>query len=281
MTRALLYRRFGRWQESYAQFVRASELNPHDLTAYIGAGGAAYPLRWWPEMDQIVEGVVRRFPRRVRFALMEEAVSLRLRGEVAVGTKKLEEIGLTMPAEFTPLFYISFWKHDYERCQRLLAEAAKYPELESERWDKEVQLVFVAKVPFDQQAAREAEQRLEERLRHLSNREEEGGLIITLSNIKILLGKKAEAIRIAEESIKRHPVSEDALVNTDRLKWLAYIYVYAGEHERALETFARLVRIPGGEYYGQLKNSPVLEGLRQDARFDEIVKQSQQPFPRL
>ena len=35
LTRALLYRRFGRWQEAYALFVRSSELNPRDLSAYI------------------------------------------------------------------------------------------------------------------------------------------------------------------------------------------------------------------------------------------------------
>ena len=35
MTRALLYRRFGRWQEAYSLFVRETELNPHDFTAYL------------------------------------------------------------------------------------------------------------------------------------------------------------------------------------------------------------------------------------------------------
>ena len=33
----LLYRRFGRWQEAYAQFERATELNPQDLTGYYSA----------------------------------------------------------------------------------------------------------------------------------------------------------------------------------------------------------------------------------------------------
>ena len=82
--------------------------------------------------------------------------------------------------------------------------------------------------------------------------------------------------------MEKHPISEDALTNTERLHRLAYMYVYAGERERALQTFAQLVRIPGtGENYGTLKYNPVLEELRKDPRFEDILKQSQQPFPRL
>ena len=282
MTRALLYRRFGRWQEAYALFVRASELNPQDLSGYINAGGAAFALRWWSEVDQIAQRVVKHFPRRSRIARIEQAATLRMRGDVAAGNKALESLNLQIPSEFTPLFYMNFWKRDYEECRRLLAQLAKYPEFDDERWDKEVQLFFVTKAPFDQEAARAAEKKLQEHLRQPINREEEGDLKVSLSNVKMILGEKDEAIRISEESVKQHPVSEDALANTERLHRLAYMYVYAGEHERALQTFAKLVRIPGtGENYGTLKYNPVLDEIRKDPRFDEILKQVQEPFPRL
>ncbi|MEY2537140.1 MAG: adenylate cyclase, partial [Verrucomicrobiota bacterium] len=281
LTRALLYRRFGRWQEAYALFVRASELNPQDLSGYISAGGAAFALRWWGEFDQTVQRVVKHFPRRARIARIEGAISLRMRGDVTAGNKALESLNLQIPSEFTPLFYINFWKRDYEECRRLLAQLAKYPEFEDERWDKEVQFVFVTKAPFDQEAARAAEKKLLERLRQPIGREVEGDLKVSLSNVKMILGEKEESIRISEESVKQHPLSEDALANTERLHRLAYMYVYAGEHERALQTFAQLVRTPGvGENYGTLKYNPVLDELRKDPRFDEILKQVQEPFPR-
>jgi hypothetical protein len=97
----------------------------------------------------------------------------------------------------------------------------------------------------------------------------------------MLLGKKDEALRLCEESVKEHPVSEDAVVNTGRLSSLAFMYILAGERERALETMARLVQLPGGLWYGPLKIAPIFDPLRNDPRFDEILKQSQQPFPRL
>ncbi|MFL6515171.1 MAG: hypothetical protein ACJ8M1_09135, partial [Chthoniobacterales bacterium] len=280
MTRALLYRRFGRMQEAYALFVRCSELNPRDLVAYFAAVGAAMDLRWWDEVDQMSGRIAKHFPRLAGEAAIQHAVSLRLRGEVAAGNKQLQNAKLQMPGAFSPLFYVPFWNRDFEQCRRLVIDAAKYSDLQDERWDKQLQLAFVTKVPFDEQAARDAEKRLEQRLAGSIQREQQGDLVIALSNVKMLLGKKKEALRMAEESVEQHPISEDAFVNFDRLKRLAFMYLYAGENDRALQTFAKLVQLPGPEFYGELKYNPVVDELRKDPRFEEILKQAQQPFPR-
>jgi len=280
MTRGLLYRRFGRWQEAFAQFKRATELNPQDPFSYTTAGWTALCLRWWDEGDQMYELMAKRFPRSAREATIQHALSLSFRGDVAAADKQLESVKLQMPGDFDMLFYGLFFKRDFEPCRRLLTDAAKYSELQDNRWEKELQLAFVTKFPFDEQAAREAEKRLEECLAGSISREQQGVLISALSNVKMLLGKKEEALRIAEESVEQHPISEDT-VNVARLQWLAYMYLYAGENDRALQTFAKLVQLPAGATYPELKDSPVLDGLRQDPRFEEILKQSQQPFPRL
>jgi TolB-like protein/class 3 adenylate cyclase len=281
LTRAFLYRRFGRWQEAYAQFERATELNPQDPTGYYSAADTARGLRWWDEADRVRARLIKFFPRLTRPARLEEAISLRQRGEVDVGNKLMETLNLDVRTGFVPLFYCSFWKRDYQECRRLLAEAAKYPDLERDRWEKELKLGFVTKTPGPKQAALEAEKQLEERLRHPSNRDDEGELTDTLSCVKFILGKKDEAVRLCEQSVEKHPVSEDALVNGERVKWLAFAYIYAGDHERAFQSFAKLVEIPFGEFYGPLKYEPVFDELRKDPRFDEILKQSQKPFPRL
>jgi TolB-like protein/class 3 adenylate cyclase len=280
LTRAFLYRRFGRWQESYAQFERATELNPQDPTGYYSAADIARGLRWWDEADRVRARLIKHFPRMTRGARLEQAVQLRWCGEVEAGNKLMETLDLDVRTGFVPLFYRSFWKRDYQECRRLLAEAAKYPDLEPDRWEKELKLAFATKTPGPKQAALEAEKQLEERLRHASSHDE-GELTDTLSCVKFILGKKEEAVRLCEQSVEKHPLSEDALANGDRVKWLAYAYLYAGDQERALQSFAKLVQTPRGEYYGPLNYEPVFDELRKDPRFDKILKQSQQPFPRL
>jgi TolB-like protein len=280
LTRAFLYRRFGRWQEAYAQFERATELNPQDPTGYYSAADIARGLRWWDEADRVRARLIKLFPRLTREARLEEALSLRQRGEVDAGNKLMETLNLDVRSgELFMLFYRSFWKRDYQECRRLLAEAAKNPDLERDRWEKELKLAFVTKTPGPKEAALEAEKQLEERLRHPVIRDE-GGLTDTLSCVKFILGKKEEAVRLCEQSVEKHPLSEDALENGARVKWLAYAYIYAGDHERALQSFAKLVQAFGMNY-GPLKYEPVFDELRKDPRFDEILKQSQKPFPRL
>jgi tetratricopeptide (TPR) repeat protein len=204
-----------------------------------------------------------------------------MRGEVEAGNKIMEELAAEGRADPVSLFYRALWKREYEECRRQVGELAKNREREDDYWDKELQLGFVIGFSFDQQAARDAEQRIEDRLRQPVGREEEGSLKEQLANLKMLLGKKGEAIRLCEESLAQHPISEDALVNVGQLNRLAYMYLYAGENERALQTFAQLVQTPGGEHYGMLKYNPVLDPLRKDPRFEAILKQAQQPFPRL
>jgi hypothetical protein len=45
-----------------------------------------------------------------------------------------------------------------------------------------------------------------------------------------------------------------------------------------LQTLLKVVQTPGG---GPLKYNPIFDELRKDPRFDEILNQSQKPFPRL
>ena len=156
-----------------------------------------------------------------------------------------------------------------------MVEVAKSPDLElqDDRWDKELQLFFVTKGSFDRQAALDAEKRLEERFRQATNLELEESLVESLSNLKMLLGKKDDAIRLCQKFVEKHPVSEDALVNVEALKRLAYMYLFAGEREQALQMLRKVVEVPGGENYGPLKYNPIWDELRNDPRFQKLINQ--------
>ena len=280
LTRAFLYRRFGRWQEAFAQFDRAKELNPQDPQAHLLAGMTANALRWYDDSDRIRDRMIKLFPRIARMARLDRIVSLRIRGDIEPARKEMERLHPEVSWAFLPLFYTAFWDRDFQEARRLVNEAGKFPEIQRDRWEAELRLAFVGHPISDKQVVLEAEKRLEEELKNPSLGEREGPLIETLTCVKFILGKKEEAIRLCESSVAKHPISEDALVNTLRVRWLAYGYVCAGDHERALQAFARLVQIPSGTWYGPLKFDPLLEDLRKDPRFDDILKQSQMPFPK-
>jgi TolB-like protein/tetratricopeptide (TPR) repeat protein/class 3 adenylate cyclase len=275
-TRGLLYRRFGRWQEAFAQFVRAQELDPQELFPYINAGGAAAALRWWSELDRMPEQVLKRFPRRTKYAKAAMAESFQLRGDLDTADAQLASINPDIEMAFEPLFDQAFWKRDYQEARRLLTEAAKYPELEPARWAKEIQLVFVTHEPPSNDAATDAEKRIEQQ----ATKEDTPEVVNALTAVKMILGKKEEAIRLAETSLEKNPLTKDAITNSPRLSWMAHVYVFAGDQERAMTTFANAVQVPNVLWYGPLKYNPVFDELRKDPRFERIVELARIPFPK-
>ena len=252
LTRGFLYRRFGRWQEAYAQFRRTSELNPEDPTGYVGAAQAASALRWWDEMDRGIERVIKRFPTQAKPAGVGIAIGLQWKGDLEAADKQLDQLHPGLEMAFEPLFKRAMWKRDFQTARGIVDEAGKYPELEKERWVNELQLLFVTKQQPSMEKAREAEKRLDEQRQHPAVNEDEGGLIAMLSALKMILGQKDEAIRLAEESVRKHPLSEDTFINGQRLTSLAYLYCCAGERDRAIQTFATLVHVPSALFYGPM-----------------------------
>jgi TolB-like protein/class 3 adenylate cyclase len=282
MTRALLYRRFGRWQEAFAQFLRATELNPEDPSGFYSAASAAINLRWWDDCDEVRKRLIKVFPRFRQAAQIEGAVSLRLRGDVAEGDKELEHSSLDVHSDFVPFFYMAMWQRDYVKAGKILEEAARGQKVDArDLWEQRLRFAFVTRTTVPKEEASLAEKEVEDKLAHTLPNYEDGSLANTLIFIKFALGKREEAVRMAEDEVRKHPVTKDSISNVDRLRWLAFVYVFAGDKERAIQTFSELVRVPGGIFYGPLKYDPLLDDLRGDPRFDEIVKQSKIPFPRV
>lgn len=280
LTRGFLYRRFGRWQEAYAQFSRTAELNPQEVVGYVNAAQAASGLRWWDEMNRMIERVIKRFPTQAKAAGIGIAIGLQWRGELEAADKELDRLNPGVEMAFEPLFKRAMWKRDFQTGRSLVDEAGKYPPLERQRWEKALQLLFVTKQQPSTETAHEAEKRLDEQRRARPEIDDDPTFIATLTAVKMILGQKAEAIRLAEESVRKHPLSEDTLANGKRLVSLAYLYCCAGERDSAIQTFATLVNVPDALFYGPMKYDPVLDDLRRDARFQAIVEQSKFPFPR-
>lgn len=281
LTRAYLYRRFGRWQEAYAQFVRTTELNPTDPAPYGLAAATATGLRWWDEADRMRARIFAKFPRAPNEAKVMAMMTLRLRGEVEAGNKLMDELHLTVADGFAPLFYRAFWNRDYAECRRLLDQAAAFPQLEDERWQKEAYLVFVTKDFRSRDAAVAVKEKLEERWEQQPAGGADDTAARTVICVRFITGNTAEAVQLAEQLVERYPISEDALQNMGYLDLLVQAYLFAGDRERSLKTLEQSLATPNMFFaYGRMKNDPLLDQLRGDPRFERLLEQSRQPFPR-
>ena len=68
------------------------------------------------------------------------------------------------------------------------------------------------------------------------------------------------------------PASESAIEGSVLTQYLAIIYAWTGDKDRAIEQLAEAAKLPGSHVtYGYLRLHPLWDPLRDDPRFEEIV----------
>jgi tetratricopeptide (TPR) repeat protein len=131
---------------------------------------------------------------------------------------------------------------------------------------------LVARLRGDESAARvaftKARKELEKMVRDQPDYAE--GLC-ALGVIDAALGNKEDAIREGRHAVQLMPVSKSAIEGPLLIKYLAVIYAWTGEKDRALKRLGEAVKLPGFISYGQLRLHPYWDSLRGDPRFEKIV----------
>jgi serine/threonine-protein kinase len=95
--------------------------------------------------------------------------------------------------------------------------------------------------------------------------------ICALGVVDAALGNREDAIREGRRAVELMPVSKNAIEGALLIKYLAAIYAWMGEKDRALKRLDKAVHLPGYLSYGQLRLDPIWDPLRGDPRFEKIV----------
>ena len=85
-------------------------------------------------------------------------------------------------------------------------------------------------------------------------------------------GKYDKAIKSGIKATELLPINRDAMFGPIYEKYLAAIYALSEKHDKALNKIDFLINIPGGFHYGELLNDPDFDSLRNEERFQTILK---------
>jgi TolB-like protein len=91
------------------------------------------------------------------------------------------------------------------------------------------------------------------------------------ADMEIVLGHPAEAVKAIDHSIELIPESLDALESPTYASFGALVYDYAGEKEKALALYTRLLRDPGGFLNVYAMKHDVHSTLHGDPRFEALL----------
>ncbi len=270
-------RRQSRWDEAVQKLERALELDPRNWYYLQQIALSYHLLRRYPEeiaaLDRAIailsDDVITRAARG--FVELEWKADTRPLREIVEAAKKQNPAAL---ATFDQYYLaLAMYERDFGDLDNAIAIMPKQG-LGADQVTLPVQFWkgLVARMRGDSNAAQTAfsaaRVEIEKILRDQPNY---ASAICTLGMIDAGLGRNREAIEEGRRACELMPIAKDSINGIHMMEFLAVIYAWTGEKERAIEQLRIVLPYPGVITYGALKLHPFWDPLRGDPRFEQII----------
>jgi TolB-like protein/Flp pilus assembly protein TadD/tRNA A-37 threonylcarbamoyl transferase component Bud32 len=270
-------RRQGHWEGSLEQMNQALELDPRNFSILQQVSVTYEALRRYKEMaaacDRALTIAPTDIPNRVRRAWVDFESHADPKPLHATIETVLAEDPNAVPALVDQWLVLALREHDPVAAERAIAampadgcydENIPFPN----GWCEGL----VARLRGDAAAARSAFTSARNELnRTVRDQPDYAAALCALGVLDAALGNKEEAIREGRRAVELMPVSKSAVEGPMLIQYLAVIYAWTGDKDRAIERLAEAVRLPGRLSYGHLRRDPLWDPLRGDPRFEAIV----------
>ncbi len=274
---AYIDRRQGRWEESTRNFEHASELDPRNVVILQQLSLNYENLRRYADMAAILDRALMLSPKDVALRVQRAAVALSWRADPkplhAIIHAILAENPNAVPILADQWLPLALYERDPAAAERALAAMPPGGCHESgipfsNSWCEGL----AARMRGDQPATRAAFINARKELeRMVRDQPDYAGALCALGVIDAALGNKEDAIREGRHAVELMPVSKNSIEGPLLIQYLAVIYAWTGEKDRAFKRLDEASKLPSYLSYGQLRLHPKWDPLRGDPRFDKIV----------
>jgi TolB-like protein/Tfp pilus assembly protein PilF len=271
-------RRQGRWEKSLGEMKRALELDPRNFYILHQISLTYEALHRYKEMAATVDRALAMAPKDIPSRVRRAWVDLESRADpkplhAAIQTILAEDPNAA-PVLVEQWLVVALRERDAAAAERALAampaggcydENIPFPNSWCEG--------RVAQLRGDEPAARAAFTKARIELEQLvRDQPDYPQALCALGVIDAALGNKEDAIREGQRAIELMPVSKSAIEGPILIRYLAAMYAWTGDNDRAIERLAEAAKLPGSSLsYGQLRLNPLWDPLRGDPRFEAIV----------
>jgi serine/threonine protein kinase/tetratricopeptide (TPR) repeat protein len=271
-------RRQGRWEKSLEEIGQALERNPRDFSVLQQIALTHEALGHYKEMAATLDRVLALAPKDVPSQVRRALVDLENRAdpkgfETTIDAILADDVNARL-GFVNPWLVVLLRERHSVGAQRALSnmgdggcfdENIPFPNVWCEglaAWSRGDQ--SAARAAFDG-----ARRQLVEKVR---NQPDYAAGLCALGVVDAVLGNKEDAIREGKRAIELTPVDKNAIEGATFVRYLAVIYAWSGEKDRAIEQLALTTTSPGSHIsYGYLRLHPLWDPLRSDPRFQAIV----------
>jgi eukaryotic-like serine/threonine-protein kinase len=271
-------RRQGRWEESLAELKQALELDPRDFSIVQQISLNYEALRRYKEMAETLDRALAIAPKDIISRVRRALVDLESTANPKPLHATIEAILAEDPSAASVLvdqwLFLALRERDSLAAERALAAMP-----EDGCYDENIPFPngwcegLAARFRNDQPAARSAFTKARKELdQTVRDQPDYAAALCALGVVDAALGNKEDAIREGQRAVALMPVRKSAIEGPMLIQYLAVIYAWTGDKDRAIEQLADAAKLPGGHVtYGHLRLNPLWDPLRGDPRFEAIV----------
>jgi tetratricopeptide (TPR) repeat protein len=275
LVKAMTERRFGHWQTAIKDGEKALSLDPRNPVMAGVLIQTYIVLRMYQQAEQVADDIIARVPPDKASSMWNYKCSIAL----ATGAlnKAREAINSTpVKAQWKDwmLATIDYYDHDYEGAAQLLA---RLPENKRDPNDLLLEAYVQRRLgnPEKVEAAlARAKQLLNDQI---EQNPDDPNLHGSLAMAFAISGDKENALGEINRAAALAPPSQDAIDSANWLNALAQIHIINGDTEAALEELTKVVELPNGPSYGDLRLNPAWDVVRSQPRFQTILAQATTP----
>jgi eukaryotic-like serine/threonine-protein kinase len=273
-----IFRREGRWEKSLEEFTQALDLNPRDFSVLQQIALTYEALGRYREMAATLDRVLKVSPKDVPSRVRRALVDLEEHADPKAFYGAVDAI-LTEDAD-TSLCFVNPWLFLVLRAPDPTAvQRSLFNMTECGCFDENIPFPSgwcegqLAKFRGNESAAQAAFNSARNELAQtVQNQPDYAAALCALGVVDAVLGNKENAIREGERAVELTPVGKNAIEGATLVRYLAVIYAWAGDKDRAIQQLAQTTSLPGSHIsYGYLRLHPLWDPLRTDPRFEAIV----------
>jgi TolB-like protein/tRNA A-37 threonylcarbamoyl transferase component Bud32/Flp pilus assembly protein TadD len=273
-----IHRRQGDWDKSVEEMKQALQLDPRDFSILQQISLTYEGMRRYKDMAAILDSALTIAPKDILSRVRRAWVDLEQRADAGPLRTAIGAILAENP-EAAPVFVDRWLALALRQRDPAEAERALLAMPTDGCYDENIPFPnswcrgLVARLRGDQTAAHtafiDARTELEQTLR---DQPDYAQALCALGVVDAALGNKEDAIREGERAAQLMPVTKSSLEGAKLMQYLAIIYAWTGEKDRAIARLAETVKLPVVELsYGYLHLNPLWDPLRGDPRFEAIV----------